>query len=279
MQCPKKWALQYRDGHKVPSFSINMTFGTAIHETLQNYLHTMYMESGVAADKINMEEHFEDRFRENYAKGYKNNKNIHFSSSDEMREFFDDGMNILDFIKKKRGEYFSVRGWHLVGIEIPIVMPPDPRYPNILYNGFIDLVLYNENTEEFIIYDIKTSARGWGDKEKKDEIKQFQILLYKHYFSEQFGVPIENIDVKFFILKRKIWEQSEFPQKRIQEFTPASGKTKVKKAKTALTEFIENVFDMDGTFKTTEHTAQPDKSTCRYCPFKDRKDLCNEAVS
>ena len=279
LSCPKKWVLQYRDGHKIYAPSINMTFGTSIHETVQKYLHTMYEESGASADRIDIEELFEERFRENYAKEYKNNKNIHFSSSDEMREFFDDGMNILDFIKKKRGEYFSVRGWHLVGIEIPIVMPPDPRYPNILYNGFIDLVLYNENTEEFIIYDIKTSARGWGDKEKKDEIKQFQILLYKHYFSEQFGVPIENIDVKFFILKRKIWEQSEFPQKRIQEFTPANGKTKVKKAKTALTEFIENVFNMDGTFKTTEHTAQPDKSTCRYCPFKDRKDLCNEAVS
>ena len=43
--------------------------------------------------------------------------------------------------------------------------------------------MYNENTETFTIYDIKTSTRGWGDREKKDEIKQFQILLYKIYFS------------------------------------------------------------------------------------------------
>jgi hypothetical protein len=28
-QCPKKWALQYRDGHKVKEQSIHMTFGTA----------------------------------------------------------------------------------------------------------------------------------------------------------------------------------------------------------------------------------------------------------
>ena len=279
LSCPKKWALQYRDGHKISAPSINMTFGTSIHETVQKYLHTMYEESGASADRMDIEELFEERFRENYAKEYKNNKNIHFSSSEEMREFFEDGMNILDFIKKRRNEYFSVRGWHLVGIEIPIVMPPDPRYPNVLYSGFIDLVLYNENLDQFIIYDIKTSARGWGDKEKKDEIKQFQILLYKHYFSEQFGVPIENIDVKFFILKRKIWEQSEFPQKRIQEFTPANGKTKVKKAKTALTEFIENVFNLDGTFKNIEYIAQPDKNTCKYCPFKDRKDLCDKAIS
>ena len=41
-QCPKKWALQYRDGHKIREQSIHMTFGTALHETLQMYLDVMY---------------------------------------------------------------------------------------------------------------------------------------------------------------------------------------------------------------------------------------------
>ena len=278
LQCPKKWALHYRDGHKVPSFSINMTFGTAVHETLQNYLSVMYNESGVKADEIDMEEYFEDRFRENYAKGYKDNKNTHFSNPEEMREFYDDGLAILDFIKKKRGEYFSKTGWHLVGIEIPIVISPDKRYNNVLFNGFIDLVLYHEPTEQFVIYDIKTSGRGWGDKEKKDEVKQFQILLYKAYFSEIFGVPEDHIDVEFFIVKRKIWEASEFPQKRVQQFTPANGKTKVKKAKTALDSFIESVFSLDGSYKPTDHQAQPSKSNCMYCQFKTKKDLCELAI-
>lgn len=275
--CPKKWALQYRDGHKIAAPSINMTFGTAIHETVQKYLHTMYEESGAQADKIDIEEYFEERFREAYSKEYANNKNVHFSGPEEMREFFDDGVAILEFIKKRRSEYFSSRGWHLAGIEIPIIISPDKRYNNVLYNGFIDLVMYHEPTNKFVIYDIKTSTRGWGDKEKKDETKQFQILLYKTYFSEQFGVPIEDIDVKFFILKRKIWEESEFPQKRIQEFVPANGKTKIKKAKTALNTFIENVFNLDGSFKDTEHEATPSKSNCKYCPFRDKKDLCKSA--
>jgi hypothetical protein len=278
LQCPKKWALQYRDGHKIPSFSINMTFGSALHETLQNYLSVMYNESGVKADEINIEEYFEDRFRENYAKGYKDNKNTHFSNPEEMREFYDDGLAILDFIKKKRGEYFSKTGWYLVGIEIPIVISPDKRYNNVLFNGFIDLVLYHEPTEQFVIYDIKTSGRGWGDKEKKDEVKQFQILLYKAYFSEIFGVPEDHIDVEFFIVKRKIWEASEFPQKRVQQFTPANGKTKVKKAKTALDSFIESVFSLDGSYKPTDHQAQPSKSNCMYCQFKTKKDLCELAI-
>jgi hypothetical protein len=278
LSCPKKWALQYRDGHKIYAPSINMTFGTAIHETIQKYIHTMYEESGVQADKMDLEELFEERFRETYAKEYTSNKNIHFSGPEEMREFFDDGIAILEFIKKRKGEYFSSKGWHLVGIEIPIVIPPDKRYNNVLFNGFIDLVMYHEPTNEFVIYDIKTSTRGWSDKEKKDEIKQFQILLYKTYFSEQFGVPIDSIDVKFFILKRKIWEESEFPQKRIQEFIPANGKTKMNKAKTALTSFIENIFNLDGSFKNTDHQPNPSKSNCMYCPFKNRKDLCDKAT-
>jgi CRISPR/Cas system-associated exonuclease Cas4 (RecB family) len=278
LQCPKKWALQYRDGHKVPSFSINMTFGTAIHETLQNYLSVMYSESGAAADKINLWEYFEDCFSATYLNGYKSNNNIHFTNPNEMREFFDDGVAILDFIKKRRGEYFSIKGWHLVGIEIPIVIAPNKTHNNVLFNGFIDLVMYHEGTNKFVIYDIKTSTRGWGDKEKKDEIKQFQILLYKSFFSEQFGVPEENIDVEFFIVKRKIWEASEFPQKRVQQFTPANGKTKVNKAKTSLTTFIESVFSIDGTYKDVEHQAQPSKSTCNYCPYKDKKELCNKAI-
>ena len=93
-----------------------------------------------------------------------------------------------------------------------------------------------------------------------------------------FGVSPDNINVKFFILKRKIWEESEFPQKRIQEFTPANGKTKIKKAKTALNEFIEKTFNIDGSFKTVDHPASPSKYTCSYCPFNKRKDLCEHAT-
>lgn len=278
LSCPKKWSLQYKEGHKIPSFSINMTFGTAVHETLQNYLSVMYNESGVKADAINIEEYFEEKFRENYAKGYKDNKNIHFSSPKEMREFYEDGLAILDFIKKKRNSYFNVKNWHLVGIEMPIVIAPNKTHKNVLFNGFIDLVLYHEPTEKFVIYDIKTSRSSWSDKQKKDEVKQFQILLYKSFFSEQFGVDIENIDVEFFIVKRKIWEECEFPQKRVQQFTPANGKVKVKKAKITLDTFIEEVFNLDGSYKSTDFQATPSKSNCLYCQYKSKKELCDKAI-
>ncbi len=181
-QCPKKWALQYRDGHGVTDYSIHMTFGTSIHEVIQHYLTTLYENSVKAADKLDLNAYFKTRFSENYLKDYKNNKKVHFSDPAEMSEFYEDGVAILDFLKKKKGAYFSKRYWHLVGCEIPLVVSPLPRFSNVMYKGYIDLVLYNENSNKFYIYDIKTSTNSWGDKHKKDKVKTSQLLFYKRFF-------------------------------------------------------------------------------------------------
>ena len=54
--CPHKWSLQYRDGKYTSESSIHMTFGTALHETLQHYITTIYEISGAEADRINLGE-------------------------------------------------------------------------------------------------------------------------------------------------------------------------------------------------------------------------------
>ncbi len=116
------------------------------------------------------------------------------------------------------------------------------------------------------------------DKTKKDELKQFQLILYKKYFAQQFNIPIDDIDVEFFIVKRKIWEQSDFPISRIQEFKPASGKVKLNKAYNAINEFIGEAFKADGTHNTTNHQPNPSAHNCRFCPFKDNKELCDKGL-
>lgn len=267
-ECPHKWELLYKDGLQQYTSTIHTVFGTAMHEALQHYISIMFGQSAAEADRFNIEEYFEERFRETYLKEYKANNNTHFSSSTEMREFFDDGISIIDFFKKKRGQYFSKRGWFLVACELPIVISPDNRLKNVLYKGYLDLVLYHEPTNTFKIIDFKTSTRGWNDKAKKDESKQFQLILYKNFFSKQFDIPEDNIEVEFFILKRKIWEESDYPQSRIQEYAPPSGKIKMKKALTALNEFIEHSFNMDGTYKDNTYPIKPNDN-CKYCPFNN----------
>jgi hypothetical protein len=209
--CPHKWSLQYKDGHYTSEASIHMTFGTALHETLQHYITTIYEISGAEADRIDLDAYFEERFRETYLKDYKSNKKVHFSDPVQMKEFFEDGLEIIKVVKKNRGGHFGKRGWYLVGCEVPIVLTPLPQFNNVLYKGYLDVVLYHEPTNSFKILDIKTSTKGWSDYEKKDETKQFQLILYKYFFAKQFGVEIDKIDIEFFIVKRKLWENSPYP--------------------------------------------------------------------
>ena len=274
-QCPKKWSLQYRDGHKASEQSIHMTFGTALHEVIQHYIDKIYEVSGAAADRIDLEELFEDTLRKCYAEDYKKNNNEHFSSPTELREFFEDGKEILKFIKKKRNLYFKKKGTYLVGCEVPIVVAPNLRLNRVKYMGYLDIVLYNETLDTFKIIDIKTSTKGWNKWAKKDESKQFQLILYKHFFSKQYNIPIEKIDIEFFIVRRKVYVDGDYPQKRVQQFYPASGKVKVNKAKNNLNEFINKAFNLDGSYKDTIFPAKPSKWNCTFCPFKDNMELCN----
>ena len=271
-ECPKKWSLQYREGHKQFTSTIHTVFGTALHEAVQHYLTVMYDQSAAAADREDIIEMFEECLREEYKKQYAKNDNQHFSTSQELREFYDDGVTILEHLKKNRGKYFSKRGWYLAGCEVPIVITPNKRYNNVVYQGFLDVVLYHEPTNKFRIIDIKTSTNGWNARAKKDENKQFQLILYKKFFSEQFDVPLENIDIEFFIVKRKLYENTDYPIPRVQEFKPASGKVKLNKATRALEEFIQQAFDKNG-HADVDHQPTPHKN-CNWCPFH-KTHLCS----
>jgi hypothetical protein len=273
--CPHKWSLQYKDGHRNNDPNIYFTFGTSMHEIIQDWLTTLYEESATKADEMDLEELFRENFINLYKKEYKKFNNTHYSSPEQLREFFKDGVAILDFIKKKRSTYFSKRGWHLAGIELPIVMNVGT---NLLYKGYIDMVLYHEPTNKFYIYDIKTSTSGWGNKAKRDEAKQMQLVLYKKFFNEQHGIPLENIEVEFFIVRRKVWENSEYPIHRVQLHKPAAGRNKLSKADKMIKEFIDECFTPKGKYQEKEHNKIV-SSMCKWCAFNDNKELCNKNTS
>lgn len=277
IQCPLKWKLNYKDGKYTSQSSLILTFGTTLHEVVQEYLETYYNKSKVEADAIDLKSNFETRFRENYIKEYKKS-NSHFSNSEEMAEFYDDGIKILDYLKKNKDKYFGKRGWWLVGIELPLQLNPSGGFRTIKFKGYLDIVLYHEATNKFKIIDLKTSWGTWSDKQKKDELKQNQLILYKKFFSEQFNVPLEDIEVEFLVLKRKIYENCDFPQKQFQQVIPANGKNKLNKASAMLNKFLTECFNLDGTYKEIEHNATPSKDVCKYCTFSKDKNICSKSI-
>jgi glutaredoxin len=273
-QCPHKWKLQSVDKHKNPP-SIELTFGKAMHTALQHYLKVMYEQSGAAADREDIMGLFENTFREEYKIGFEQNNKTHFSSAAEMAEYFEDGREIVEFFTKHRSKYFSSRKTHLIGIEFPLACTPHENYPNVKFRGFIDFILYNEATDTICIYDIKTSKRGWRDEDKQNETKTSQILLYKEYFSKLFNWDINKVEVEFFIVKRKIWENSEYPIPRIQTFVPVSGPRKRSATLEGFRKFIEDCFDKDGKPLIKEHLKQVGP-LCKWCQFNNKPELCNK---
>ena len=273
--CPHKWYLTYVENKQPYQASIHTVFGTAFHETIQDYITVMYSESGAAADRMDLIGLFQTKFSEVYAKEYKA-AGAHFTNAEEMGEFFEDATAILNFIKKNRNKLFTIRKMRLLGIEIPLLLNVAN---NVFLKGFIDFVLYDEELDKVYIYDIKTSTRGWSDREKKDDSKIAQILLYKEYFSKQFGFDIEKIEVEYFIVKRKIWEQSEYSIPRTQSFKPASGKNKRKQAVENFQSFIKDCFDEVGKPQLKSYLKNVGESSCKYCPYKDLPELCDKIAS
>lgn len=268
-QCPHKWYTQYVEKKLQTPPSIHLIFGTAIHHAFQEYLKMGYNDSFSKADKLDLEEIFQNKFIDEYKESYTKNNNTHYSEATEMREFAEDGVAILEWFKKHRKEYFSNRGCQLLGIELPV---QKELKKNVIFKGSLDIVIYDSRDETVTIYDLKTSTKGWNDYHKRDKVKQYQLLLYKQYLSELYDIDISKIRIKFLILKRKVVsnEWQEFP-KRIQEFVPADGKTSMNESQRNMAEFIKNCFDDVGKPIIKEHKKNFSK-LCEYCAIKE---TCN----
>jgi len=272
-ECPLRWKLNYVDDLSISEPSIHLLFGTAMHEVIQTWLEVMYHDSIKNADKLNLEQRLHDKMYERFQidkEAYGKNP----CTLEEMKEFFNDGVAILDFVKKKRADYFQKRQYELVGCEVPIEVM---LKKDIKMVGYLDIVLKHKPTDTITIIDIKTSTRGWNKWMKADKNKTQQLLLYKQFYSKQYDVPIENIDVEYFIVKRKLWENTDFPQKRVQKFVPASGTVSMNKVNNGLNLFLENAFDDKGEYRTDKIFALPSKKACRFCEFKNTE-YCDNAV-
>ena len=274
-ECPHKWKLMYIDKMRQPP-NIHLAFGSAMHETLQEYLNLMYNKSIKAADEFPIYEDFQERFMKMYG-DYKEQIGDNFATKKDLTEFVNDGLNIIEFFLQRRQMHFSKRGTRLLGVEMPILTPHHEKHPNIMLYGKLDLVFYDEDLQKVSIWDIKTSTKGWTKWDKENKTKTAQMVLYKRYFAEQYNVPVESIDCKYFIVKRKIPKNPKYPAmaSRIQTFEPSSGKTTMNRVTRQLHEFIDDCFEND-MYKQKEYTKLPSDKNCRWCPFNDKPEFCDK---
>ncbi len=271
-QCPYKWKLNYIDELGEFTDNIHTLFGTSMHEVLQTYLTTMYTDTVKAADALNLNEMLLTQMKDNFVNTLKKNGGEEFCSQSDMGEFYQHGLLILEWFKKKRGMYFSKKGYELVGIEVPI----DYDLPNgIKFVGFIDVLIYDTVRDRYKIIDIKTSTMGWNKWMKADKNKTNQLLLYKQFYSKQNDIPLNKIDVEYFIVKRKLYENLDFPQRRVQTFVPANGTPSINKVVNELKLFIDDCFTGGQHNVDKEYKKIATAKNCKWCEFKDKPDICD----
>jgi hypothetical protein len=263
--CPHRWYLDNVKGLKVYEDSISTCFGTAIHETIQLYITALYKEGTEIADDHDLMDIFAKTFEKQLTE-----KKVEIST-EQTKEYLNDGQEIIKAFSNitNRIKYFPSNKYELIGIENEIIMPVKN---NVDFICFIDVVLKEKNTGKYRIIDIKTSSNGWNQYQKEDPAKYSQVLIYKAFFSKKYNVPMDMIDVEFFILKRKLFTGVAFPQSRIQTFIPVHNQKNVANILGTFSQFISECFNKDGTFiETTESYPKipgKNKKNCKYCPHK-----------
>jgi len=263
-KCPKLWELMYLRNEVPFTQNIYTCFGTAMHETIQEWLTILYHDKVKTANEIDLGKLLYANMVKSYKQGRAMMQGEHFSSSDQMTEFWLDGKHILEFLKKKRAGYFSTKNMMLAGVETLLYQEIKP---GVVFKGLVDLVFYHPNTDRWTIMDIKTSTRGWSPEYKKNPNLTAQVILYREFFSKQFGIDKDKIDVQFFIVKRRVPVDAEFAimQRRVQEFSPASGPRKTKQVIESMNKFIKDVIDENGKYIDKEYECSSPLGKCKDC--------------
>jgi len=272
--CPHKWKLNYIDELRTFKGNIHTLFGSAMHDVLQTYLTVMYNDTIKMADSLPLASMLLHRMKKYYKEIVEDLHGEEVSSQEEMQEFYEHGLAIIEWFVKKRGMYFSKKGYELVGIEVPI----EYDLPNkIKFVGYIDVLMYDTVRERYKIIDIKTSTMGWNKWAKADKTKTDQLLLYKQFYGAQHDIPLDKIDIEYFIVKRKLYDKVDWPQRRVQTFTPANGTPSINKVTNNIQSFIDECF-IDGKYnKEHIYRKEASKKNCRFCEF-NQTEYCDAGV-
>jgi len=264
--CPQQYKLSYIDGLSQSTSNIHSVFGSAMHETLQEYLSRCLRISKSQADKgMDTKAFLKEKMREIFLKESNEGKDP-ICTKEELVEFLEDGYLILDYFQKSKNfnNFFSLKDDELVAIEQVINTKIGE---NVQFLGFIDFIVRSKTTGRYRITDFKTSTKGWSKYQKADPIKNTQILLYKKFYAEMLKVSEDIIDVEFMILKRKVSKNTDYNIPRISRHVPASGKPSINKAWKGFTEFVESVFNSDGTYRTDVQFHKKPSKLCGWCEF------------
>jgi len=239
--------------------SIHTAFGNAVHTALEQYVLTGNQPSV---------ETCEADFKERLEKFLFTKEEV---TSKDAKEFIDVIPEILRQVPLFLDEQFP--GWQLVSAEEDL-FEYIPGQTNKWFKGFIDLVIKVPKRKprrkttlsglkgeiipgEYVYYmlDWKTTSWGWQAKQKRSFNKQLQLILYKKFWCQKTGIPVENVKTGWVFLKRRPNKDGS----RIEMLLVSVGPKALEKASIQLQSALNQI--MSG-------RVSKNKMSCMWCSFK-----------
>lgn len=268
--CPLRWYGMYVAKLIKPVSNVYLVFGSTIHSVIQDYLDDSSNRNEGIDYMYNYGLYFLEVFYQNIKNElYNENLPVNYVELLQMKYC---GPNIVREFLTSVNDIFGER-WEYIGSEI-FLKQSSKNNKNVFYSGSVDVITKKDNM--FYIWDLKTSTNGWSNWEFNNDIKKYQLLFYRLMYSNNKGIPMDNIDVAFVILKRKVM----FQKFHIQMYKPSFNKEDVDRCMTLIDGFIKDRFKENGQYVTTIPNPSPGKNfvNCKFCEFKDRSEFCSVNV-
>jgi len=231
--CPYKHKLVYID--KIPrEGSVYMSFGSAIHLNCEKQLLNKFHDKKILCNN------FEDEFVLDFVEQLKVNLNKEFiiNNKQTIRLLKEQGIKLIEHILPSLDSYF-LNKYELIKVEEMLMedcnFDNSDQLKDFKFKGYIDLVIKSQIDNKYHIIDWKTCNKGWDPKKKNDKYTNYQLALYKYYYSKKYNIDLNDIETHFFLLKRgcKI--------KMVEPFKITSGIKKIDNAKELVKKALINI--------------------------------------
>jgi len=241
--------------------SIHLYFGNAVHASIE-----LSLKEGSGIEK--RIEFFKNTFKKEMMDNMKEDP-----SFKEMSNFLDQGENILRILSVEK----IFQKYRIVSVEEALY---ENLYGKFYFKGFIDLVVQDKKTGQYVIIDWKTSGEEWVlDKKLKDEIFLCQMRFYKYFWARKNNISLSNITCKYVVLNRL--QKKNNPKSGFGKLQPVhidSTNSEITTSLKKLANTISRIHKEKDFFKI-KHTGN-EKFGCMFCKFKGGKHpMCDSSMS
>lgn len=240
-ECSYRHKIKFVDGINPRDSSPFLDFGTAVHESCEDFIKTGVMKPELS----------EDFLRNAFEKG---NEEDGFNSK-LLEEMVSQSNSILSDVPKFMNETFGQ--WEYVDAEHYLYELASEKHSHA-FKGFIDAIIKTKNKKGKDIYwliDWKTTVWGWKKEKKSDPDIARQLVFYKSYWSQKTGINPRDVRCAFVLLKRTAKSGNH-----CELLTISVGPTTTSRSLKIVNNMLSSV---------KRGISLKNKSNCKYCPFSN----------